>query len=246
MAVLVYALYFLAGLALLVWTTVLWRRSRSLGLALTAAILAGICYDTLLIAAGSLIGAGPLLLALSWARFLLHALQTPLLLVAGVDLARRARLAWARQSSTWLAVWTVTVGLIALGIVTDVVGLELEPRPFQGTLRYAEVVTVPPIATVAVIGLLVLLSGLFWHGTRWPWLFAACILTLASGGVPVALVGPALTSGAEIVLLGCLLAAERRLSYALDKAAEPQSEAGKASSLPQLIVGEAYHPPGER
>lgn len=232
MAALVYALYFVAGLALLVWAALLWRGSRSLGLALAVAVLAGICYDTLLIAGGSLIGAGPLLLALSWPRYLLHALQTPLLLVAAVDLARRAGLGWARQGATWYAVWSVTAGLMLLGIVTDVLGLELEPRGFQGTLRYAEAVTLPPIATIAVIMLLVVVCGLIWRGTGWPWLFGATVLTLATGGVPAALVGPALTSGAEIVLLGSLLMAERRL------AAPPQ-----ARSVPQGAAEEAAGPP---
>jgi hypothetical protein len=214
MGILVYAVYFLAGLALLAGTALQWRRAGGLGLALLAAVLVGICYDTLLIASGRLIEAGPLLRTLNWPRFLLHALLTPLLLVAVVDLARRCALPWAQQRSVWIAVWALTVSLIALGIVTDVIGLELEPQRFAGTLRYAEEVTVPPIATIAVIGVLLVLSGLFWRGTRWPWLFAASGLVLASGGVPVALAGPVLTSGTEIVLLGSLLAAERRFGAA--------------------------------
>lgn len=219
MGILVYAGYFVAGLALLAGTAFQWRRAGGLGLVLLMAVLAGICYDTLLLASGSLIETGPLLRALSWPRFVLHALLTPLLLVAVVDLAQRSGLPWAQEHSVWLAVWALTAGLIALGIATDVVGLELEPHRFAGTLRYAEAVTVPPIATIAVIGGLLLVSGLFWHGTRWPWLFAASGLVLASGGVPVAVAGPALTSGTEIVLLGILLVAERRFGAAPGKPA---------------------------
>jgi hypothetical protein len=153
-----------------------------------------------------------------------------------VDLAGRTGLAWARRRSTWLAVWAIVAALMALGLATDVYGLELEPHVYQGTLRYAEPVTVPPIATIAVIVLFAVLSGVFWRATRWPWLFAGAVLTLMSGAVPAAIAGPALASGAEIVLLGCMLAAERRLSVAPGVAAAPQ--APDAEVLVSRAVGE--------
>lgn len=224
MATLVYPIYGLIGCGLLIWAALLWRGSPSLGLAVAVAVLGAICYDAFVIAGGRLIGAGGLLIGLSWIRFVLHVLLTPLLLVAVVDLARRVGLPWAGHSNTWIAVWTIAAGLIALGIATDVVGIELEPHVFQGTLRYAEAVTVPPIATIAVIILLVIISGVFWRGTRWPWLFAATVITLLSGGVPVSLAGPALTSGAEIILLGCLLITERRFGRMNIPAAARHSE----------------------
>lgn len=238
MTVLLYAIYFTASLVLLAWTILLWRKTRAMGLAFVAAVLVGIGYDTLLIGTGALIGPGTLLMALNWPRFLLHALLTPLLLVAALDLASRAGLEWARQSSTWLAVWSVVGGLIVLDIATDLVGLELVPRYFQGTLRYAEAVTIPPIATIAVVCLLVIGSAFFWYGTGWPWLFAASMLTLASGGVPVTLVGPAVTSGAELVLLGCLLVAERRFAARPAEAEAVMPQNAEAEVLLSRSVGE--------
>jgi len=76
---------------LLGWAIRLWLRSTSLAMIVLPIVLVSISYDNLVLAMGSLIGAGELLKTLNMVRFFQHYLVLPLFIVIGVELAHRAR-----------------------------------------------------------------------------------------------------------------------------------------------------------
>ena len=60
-------------------------------------IAAGLVYDNFIIAIGATIGAGELLITLSWPRFALHAICTPFTMIAIWQIADAADFRWARM-----------------------------------------------------------------------------------------------------------------------------------------------------
>ena len=85
----------IAELRLLGRSIRLWLQSRSTAMIVLPIILISLTYDNLLLAGGTLIGEGELLLFLSQIRFLVHYLSVPFLIVVGVELANRAGAGWA-------------------------------------------------------------------------------------------------------------------------------------------------------
>src|SRR5690625_1809936 len=82
--------------------------ARLLGAGFSAGLLGalivtlGLVYDNGILAAGSLIGEGPLLENLNWARYVIHAFGTPLLFIYALHAARSSR-AHARGRGSFLA-----------------------------------------------------------------------------------------------------------------------------------------------
>jgi len=108
-------LYWLSALVLLafaVWQASLLSRTGSMAALFTLIVTLGLVYDNGIIAAGSLIGTGPLLEALNWPRYVIHAFATPLLVMVSFDLARRFGLRWAELPQWRTAFWVFTVQLI--------------------------------------------------------------------------------------------------------------------------------------
>lgn len=101
----------------------LWARHRRSYTLIVVAVGLGLTYDNAVLGLGRWIGHGELLEALSWPRFLIHALITPLLIIVGVGAARGMRLGWAQRRSVHAAFCVGATALVAWGLVTDVVRL---------------------------------------------------------------------------------------------------------------------------
>ena len=81
MATLIFCLYSLAHFAVAVFALRILRRYAAPGALIIAVLSVGLVYDNGIVALGSSIGIGDTLERLSWPRFILHALVTPVMIV---------------------------------------------------------------------------------------------------------------------------------------------------------------------
>jgi hypothetical protein len=232
MSTLLYPIFTVAQLTLLIAGLRLYARRKTMSLLFVIVIAAGLVYDNLIIAVGAAVGVGGLLEALSFPRFLIHALCTPLLLMAGYEMAHNAGVQWFDHAMRRRTAWIVTFVLIGIGFWQSILGVDLKPACHDGTLRYAERVSesqlcanveytqaelnergLPPIASIITI-VLVGLEGLaIGRKVGWWVLCIGAIVMFVGAAVPASRVGPLVANGAEVILVACALATE----FYLDK-----------------------------
>lgn len=160
---------------------------------LLTVVIVALVWDNLIIAAGSRIGAGDLLIGLSIPRYVAHALLPPLLIPIVFGIAQLRRRAW---------VWALTGLLIAGGVYFEIIRLHLEPRTYADTLRYVNTagMPVPVIVTnLVLIGIGVIL----WRRETLPWLFLGAVAMFVAAGAGFNV--PWLGNLGELVLIGSIL-----------------------------------------
>jgi hypothetical protein len=151
------------------------------------ALLLGLLIDNITLAL-SIVGLGE-----SWyvlanqLRYAAHAILLPLLLVAGVLLARRAGVLWTLgRKAVTIASVLAAIGIL-FGLASEVYGLTLVPETLFGHTRLVSNSGLPPIATI-LTNLLLLPVGLAtWRCSGWPWLFVVTLLILLINGATGAL-----------------------------------------------------------
>ena len=158
MAIIFHLIYALADLGLLIWSVRLWSRSNGVVMALLLLLLLAGIYDNLIVSAGSFLGKGGLLKSLNTSRFLFHDLFVPLFVVITVELARQAGVAWANHSSGRPLEWVIALGIIAFGLVTRFLHLDIAPVSFAGTLRYTETKNMA-LPLMAILTTLLVIGG---------------------------------------------------------------------------------------
>ncbi|MBD2449778.1 hypothetical protein H6G76_21935 [Nostoc sp. FACHB-152] len=190
------------------WAIYRWRQSTSLAMIILPILLASISYDNFILSIGSLIGEGEVLKTLSAIRFLLHYLVVPLFIVIGVELAHRAGASWANNIVRILS-WVIALGLAAIDIANNYIGLELLPVQFMGILRYHIAnLSGPPMITI-VVNLFVLLIAIgIWIRQKWWWLFVGTLAALVGNAIPASLVGTLAGSTSEFIMAISLLLTE--------------------------------------
>lgn len=154
-------------------------------------------YDNAVIAAGSAIGEGDLLLALNAGRFWVHALVTPLMIWAGLAIVN-----WVRPIAF------IVIGiLIAVGVYIDIVTLELVPQTEHGVLRYVnDAAAGPPIPAIVTILILIACGVVLFRRTRIVWLLLGAVVMFVAAGAGVLWLG---NFGEAVLLTGFLLTARR-------------------------------------
>ncbi|GJM42370.1 MAG: hypothetical protein DHS20C20_26520 [Ardenticatenaceae bacterium] len=211
MAELIYILYTIGQAALLWWGVRLWRVNGRFTLFLLLLPILGLVYDNGVIALGRFIGEGELLRALNQGRFLLHVLVTPMLIAAAVGLAAQARVQWAGKRISQALFGILSVGLIGLGF-SEYARFVYEPAWFGNTLRYVDTaVAGPPIPSIVTIIVIIILGVFVWRKSAWPWMCIGGVIMFVGSAIPPSLVGPIVGSGAEVVLMGSLLATARQV-----------------------------------
>ncbi|MBR8741667.1 hypothetical protein [Nocardiopsis sp. MG754419] len=154
---------------------------RSPYLAMVALVTLGLVYDNGIVAVGRLVGEGAVLEALNLPRFLVHALITPLLIIAAVGLARGAGAPWARLRWVHGAFCSLATALIVYGLLFEVVGLELVAGREGDALRYTAVDPSPPIPSIAAIVVLIIVGVALWRrGGGWMGVGAALMFVAAA------------------------------------------------------------------
>jgi hypothetical protein len=205
--------YAVAYLALLVWGAVLAQRSGWATPAnLPMLVVAGLVYDNTVLAAGQLIGEGPLLEGLSFARFWLHALLTPLLVVFAWYSMKRAGARWTLTTAAAAAAVLVAVALIILELATGVAGLSIAPSEEYGVLSYGNTETGggPPLMVLLVSVVLLVAAFTVWRKQGWIWFLAGTVLMVAGSAVPIPVESGAVTNAFELILLTSIIATKHR------------------------------------
>jgi hypothetical protein len=176
----------------------------ALSIALLVCILLGMAYDSLIIAIGSFIKEGGLLKFLNQLRYLIHSLFVPLLIVATTELARAAGVPWANHQLIGWSAWLLTLGMMAIGIASNVLGSQLIPRKFAGTLSYKrENVSHLPAALTT---LLVAIAGIYiWLQSSWSWTFVGTLIVFCGSAVPTRKFGTLISCATEMAFMLALL-----------------------------------------
>ena len=99
-------------------------------------VTAALIWDNAVLGLGASIGAGRTLELLNAARFWMHALVTPLLVLVSLDLIRSAGAGWAGSAAArgWALLYTAFAAAMELGGTT--LKLRLVPRMENGVLQY--------------------------------------------------------------------------------------------------------------
>ncbi|MDH3512883.1 MAG: hypothetical protein OER85_18745 [Gammaproteobacteria bacterium] len=227
MFTLFFGVYSVAHAALLSWGVRLWRRDNAPGAPIICMIAAGLIYDNLMIAIGATLGAGPLLMTLSWPRFALHAICTPFTMIAVWQFANAANFSWARDRRAWAAVWIFVIAMVILGMNTGLIGLEIHPACFQDVLRYSSAVSEaqlcfpeqmtvaghgPPIPSISTAVVALGVGIALWRGRNWPWLLGGALAMMVAASVPTSQYGLTASNGGEVILLTSYAATAARFS----------------------------------
>jgi hypothetical protein len=203
------------------------RAAPSLALALILPAIIGILYDNLVIALGRTLGEGPLLVALTWPRFVLHVLVLPPLIVAMLLLARGAGVRWADHRAAMIVAAVLAAATLAAGVIREFTQLDLAASYHGDILFYTHAHSTgpPPGAVMLLVGAIIY-GGAIGLRARWPWLALAALYTLLAVPVPDAGLSGALVNTGEILLMGAMLLAARRFVDALAPRSSPMMGVG--------------------
>ena len=212
----VFALLLLIDLGFLAWSFALARpvspHPASPRLWFLRLMLFGMAYDNLALALGNL-GVGALWYeAISYPRFLLHALILPLLVPFALSAMRVCAIPIARRRWFAIGCWLLAAIAWCYGLWQDVGGLELRAETALGHARLTSASDIPPLATIAVNLAVLALSFVIWRRAGWSLFFLGCLFILLVNGATATLPWGLLAgNGAEAVFILCLLLTERFL-----------------------------------
>ncbi|MBV1852637.1 hypothetical protein [Catellatospora tritici] len=151
--------------------------------ALVAVLCAGLAYDNIAVALGRVLGYGPTLETVNAGRFWIHALLTPLLLVAATLIGARLGVALLARRGVLIGAWILALALIALGAATDIVRLTLAPADYADTLRYTNTATAGPLVpAIATMLALIVVGVLLWRRAGTAWLLLGTVAMLVAAG----------------------------------------------------------------
>ena len=164
----------------------------ALRLWLLTLVIVALSWDNFVVAAGSAIGAGDLLRTLSVPRYVAHALLTPLLIPIVFRIAGLRRPAW---------VWALTAVLVAVGVYSEILHLNLELRTYAGTLRYANASAGPPLPAIVTNIMLIGVGVVPWRREGLPWLSLGAVAMFVAAASGIFWLG----NVGELVLIGSIL-----------------------------------------
>lgn len=201
---LLFGLFALAYIAILIWGL------RGLGKIASSVLLLtvlGLIYDNLILAVGHVIGEGTVLETLNYARFWIHALLTPTLILFSLFVLRDASIQFA--SKTWVTV-VFLVGWIAATVVEYLVelrGLELSVQESYGVLSYAasEVSSGPPPMILIILVFLLIASIVLTWKRNWWWMLIGTVVMAIGSAVPFNIGSDAATNAFELFLIITLM-----------------------------------------
>lgn len=226
MATLIFSLYALAHFATAVFALRILRRYAAPGALIIAVLSVGLVYDNGIIALGSSIGIGATLQALNWPRFILHALVTPFMIVAIVQIAVAGGIRWLDTRAAWTGVWLLVAAMIGYGIY-ELTLMELQPACFSGITRYTTSASPaqfcfdgqqslpgvgPPIPSIVSVFLIMGFGVVLWRRHRWPWFGLGGLQMLLAAAVPFSEFGLFPGNGGEVILQFAFVATAYRLS----------------------------------
>ena len=170
-------------------------------------------WDNAVVALGAAVGPGDLLIALSWPRFIGHALLTPIWILTAFEYARRVDVPWLQGRGSRIAEWVLYLAMAGLGFLRSVVLLQFE-EVRQGELFYytnGGGFPGPPIPALVMVVLVVIAGVLVLRRTGWPWMLVGGIAMFIAAAVPISVAGFLTSNAGEVALSLALVATEQFL-----------------------------------
>ena len=169
-------------------------------------VILALLYDNATLAFGKYIGESQVLEQLNLARYWLHALITPLLVLFAWKSLVNATFGWARTSiAKWIAIF-YTLALISVELMTVVFGLTLESSWEFGVLSYESTESAVPIMIIGVMLVLLVASILILWKQKWIWFLLGVLVMWIGAMIDLPIPSSALTNGFELLLITSLVA----------------------------------------
>lgn len=137
-------------------------------------LLVGLMTDNLIVAAGAFAIDSGWYEPVSRVRFVAHVVLLPLMVLAGLDLLRRA--GRAQSALAGMAAMAFAAAAILYGIASEIAGLELVRETLAGHPRYVAVHAGPPLATIVTNIVILAMAAVLWRAAAWPWLLVGAML----------------------------------------------------------------------
>lgn len=196
----------LFGLFAVVYVEILiqgWQKHLKTASAILFLTVIGLIYDNLILAIGQWIGEGALLENLNYARFWIHALLTPTLILFSLFVLREAGIRVAHK--TWFTISFVTLWIVATVVefIVELRELELQLEESYGVLSYVAAWTAsgpPPMILIVLVGLLIAGILLAWK-KKWWWMLIGTIAMSIGSAVPLNIGSDAATNAFELFLI---------------------------------------------
>ncbi len=196
----------------LLWAAGMFYKYPSWALAMLLPLLAWLIFDPLVLALGNALGEGSTLQVLSYLRYLLRALATPLLLIVAFDQAKRARVKWTDDPLLMLLLAVVILGLIGLGLYNGFIGVQVAITEVEGIKQYKEEEPLGlPLAAIVTLSLVALLGVGVFFKTHAPWLLLGGLVMLVGTFLAGTRLPSAVVAGTSVVLVMCFLLTELKL-----------------------------------
>ncbi len=174
-------------------------------------VIIPLIYDNAILGIGKWIGEGEVLKNLSIARFWLHAIFTPLLIIFSWDVLKRAGVNWANKTVTILIVVAYTIIAFLIELYTVVWNLSLKAKESYGVLSYTATNSPdgPPIMILMVSLAILISSIILWKRTGWYWMAIGIALMIIGSMVDIPIESGAITNTFELILLTSLVFTKR-------------------------------------
>lgn len=214
------------GVAMIALSVCAFRLRRSCGAVAWLVVLLGVAltFDNVAVALGRMIGFGDALYSINLPRFWIHALMTPLIVVAAAVLARRLGVRWGR--SVLAAAALLVTAFVVMGIVELFLALELTPTTDGDAMRYANAaVAGPPLPALGTVLLLIATGVCLWRSAGSPWLCLGSLVMLvtAAAGTSIFWLG----NFGELVLYASIVAT----MYQVAESGDPDAPAKGSFSV---------------
>ena len=215
-----YLIIALVDLGVLFWAAGHCLRYRSNGLLFATLPLLLLWYDNAVIAIGSTLGEGALLMNLNTVRFLAHYISLPMTFIAIGAMAREAGFRLAQKKTVMGAFCLLAVYFIGhdLWLFSQ---SSLYPSCFADTLRYTTHIaeytacgpdaeigageSIPPIPAITLTVMLIIFGIFLWRRSGWKWLTLGSLGAMAFFAVPFASTGGIFGNIGEPIIMAVVI-----------------------------------------
>ena len=205
-----YALCAIGQAVLAVIAIRLYAKSHSLSAFALILPIAAVVWDNSIVALGASIGDGPLLVALSWPRYIGHALFTPIWIITAVGFARRAGAERLKTKAISVGQWALYAVCVVFGFLRSVVYLVMVPATEGGLFYYRNGGSFPgpPVGSIVMLVVVLVCAVVVWRLTKSPWMLLGALFMLVVSVVPTETIGFVLSNTGEVVMAASLVATE--------------------------------------
>ncbi|MFN7470863.1 MAG: hypothetical protein ACK5S9_04320 [Roseiflexaceae bacterium] len=192
---------------------------KSIALWLLALSGIGLAFDNAILGVGTLIGAGDTLLTLNMGRYAFHAIGTPLLMVAGIVLARNGGVTWTWRRGMTILTYGTVLSCILYGIYEYFGGAKYVEST-EGVLRYVLAErSGPPLAAITTMTFMIAFGiGMYIHQKSW-WMLAGSLMMFVAASMQLGVIA----NLGEVFLMVSLLMTARafpKISFAAYQATQ--------------------------